>query len=177
LLNATSELLPPPPPINAADLLDANLPDAWKGTATNALAILTALSAKAGVNLPWKHVEAAINNALNARFIESHSETVWPTDFPGASKSVFRIAKNVVNEPTSPAIKSKSIERRAKLDDSSLQDFVDDVLPAIMKLKAKSGLPVEFEIIVRIGSETEVLAPELATELQAILAESKQSFS
>ncbi|MCF7789456.1 MAG: DUF499 domain-containing protein [Prosthecobacter sp.] len=176
LLSAASELLPPPPPINAADLLDANLPDAWKDKDTNGLALVTALSAKAGVNLPWKHVEAAINSALNARFIESQSTTIWPTDFAGAVKAVFRIAKNTITEPASHGTKPKCIERRAKLDEVGLQDFVDDVLPAIMKLKAKSGMPVEFEVIVRVGNESEQPAHEAMDELYGLLSGKNGNF-
>lgn len=179
VLNPASELLPPPEPISPADLLDANLPDAWNKKETNGLALLTSLSAKKGLNLPWKHVEAAINSALNARFIEGDSRTVWPTDLSGAAKAFFRIASasNSLNEPSPKPAKTNGFLRRTKLDDSALQDFVDDVLPAVMKLKAKAGLPVEFELVVRIGNESNAPDADALQELESILSGTGQSFA
>ena len=56
VLNPAARLCAPPPSISAADMLSENLPEAWPGEETTALAIATAFSQKAGKVLPWKTV-------------------------------------------------------------------------------------------------------------------------
>ena len=57
VLSAAAILRPPPERIDVDELMAKSIPDAWKDSKANALAIATALSTKRGVNLPWSYGE------------------------------------------------------------------------------------------------------------------------
>ena len=79
--------------INVAEILPANLPAAWPGDETNALAIATALSQKAGKTLPWKTVKDVIGASLNARFTQlADGSAPWPCDLPAAQTVKLKVA-------------------------------------------------------------------------------------
>ena len=79
--------------INVAEILPANLPTAWTGEETNALAIATALSQKAGKTLPWKTVKDVIGASLNARFTQlADGSAPWPCDLPAAQTVKLKVA-------------------------------------------------------------------------------------
>ena len=52
VLTSAATLSTPPAPIGAAEILPENLPSAWQGEESNALAVATGLSQKAGKTLP-----------------------------------------------------------------------------------------------------------------------------
>ena len=84
VLTAESTLCVPPAMLAVAEILPANLPAAWPGDGTNALAIATALSQKAGKTLPWKTIKDVIGASLNARFAQLvDGSAPWPCDLPG----------------------------------------------------------------------------------------------
>ncbi len=85
VLNEDAVLQTPPSVVSSVDILPAALPAAWSGSSTTALAISTALSAKQGVNLPWKRIREAIDGAIRARYLETTLDSApWPIDFPAA---------------------------------------------------------------------------------------------
>ena len=85
VLTPASTLCVPPAMIGVPEILPANLSEAWSGDETNALAIATALSQRAGKTLPWKTVKYVIDNSLQARFTQLADESApWPCDLPAA---------------------------------------------------------------------------------------------
>ena len=91
LLSDEARLQPPPTPIAATDVLPANLPDAWTGGTSTALAIADALSVKAGKPLPWATVRAAIDGACQGRYLERTEDSgPWPCDYAGAAKVMLK---------------------------------------------------------------------------------------
>ena len=85
VLTPAAKLCVPPAMISATEILPENLPAAWQNDTTNALAIATALSQKAGKTLPWKTVKDVIGASLNARFTQlADGSATWPCDSPTA---------------------------------------------------------------------------------------------
>ena len=84
VLTPASTLSVPPPMLNVLNILPANLPTAWSGDETNALAIATALSQKDGKTLPWKTVKDVIGASLQARYTKlADGSAPWPCDLSG----------------------------------------------------------------------------------------------
>ena len=93
VLTTTSTLCVPPAVINVAEILPANLPTAWPSDETNALAIATALSQKAGKTQPWKTVKDVIGASLQARFTQlADGSAAWPCDLPAAQTVKIKVA-------------------------------------------------------------------------------------
>src|SRR5437867_2125005 len=79
VLTDDARLQGPPPSIPAMDVLPDNLPEAWGGDTTTALAIAGALAKKMGKMLPWITVQRAIDGAYRARFLERTPDSgSWP---------------------------------------------------------------------------------------------------
>ncbi|MDI7277546.1 MAG: DUF499 domain-containing protein, partial [Anaerolineae bacterium] len=77
------QLLPPPEPISAIDVLPYSLPDAWQGEESSALAIHEALSRSKGRRLPWPLVSRAIDGALRSSNLELvPGSASWPCGYP-----------------------------------------------------------------------------------------------
>ena len=95
LLSSSATLNPPPAPVEATDLIEAALPEAWRDGKANALAIVTALSAQRGKPLPWATVKSAIDAGVNTRWIEFAPEgsASWPCDFANARQVIIQAAK------------------------------------------------------------------------------------
>ena len=84
VLTTASTLCIAPAMIAVPEILPANLPEAWSGEQTNALAIATALSQKAGKTLPWKTIKDVIGASLHARFTQLvYGSAPWPCELPG----------------------------------------------------------------------------------------------
>ena len=91
VLTDTSSLLPPPEPIVAAAILEANLPAAWKHGKASVAGILAQLSAQRGRPAPWFLVRQAVDGALRARLVELDVDSAaWPCDPSGASKVILK---------------------------------------------------------------------------------------
>ena len=69
VLSASAALRRPPDPIPVQELTAAEIPGAWEGRKTNALALATALSNKKRITLPWHTVKSAIKDAIQANWI------------------------------------------------------------------------------------------------------------
>ena len=70
ILSPSAVLRPPPEPIGVSELMAQEIPDAWQGGKTNALAILTSLTNKRGTNVPWSTVRTAIGEGIRAQWLE-----------------------------------------------------------------------------------------------------------
>ena len=94
VLGPSATLLPPPGAILPQNLVASELPDAWRDGQTNALAILTALSAQYGKTLPWSTVRSAINSGIRAGWIELGPDSrPWPCDVGDAQHVAIQTPK------------------------------------------------------------------------------------
>ena len=148
VLSDTASLLPPPAPIPVSDMLPEALPDAWKDEQTNALAVATRLSQRAGRTLPWTTVRDAIEGAVRARMLERTTDSgEWPCDLDAARNARFRVPTGepgIVVPPVRPGV------RRAEADLSvgqlqDLADIVGDVKAAAV------GHKITFQVTVELG--------------------------
>ena len=158
VLTDTSVLLPPPEPIVAAAILQANVPAAWKDGKANVAGILAQLSAQRGKPVPWYQVAQAVDGALRARLVELETESAaWPCDPSAAAKVVLKAVAGtgggggggggyVMNE--------KGVTYRAYLQPNELQDLADG-LTAIMELQAKYGIKIRFNLAVEVTADGE----------------------
>lgn len=103
ILTDDAKLQAPPAPIQVTAVLPANLPEAWPGKETTALAIAGALSHKAGKTLPWVTVREAIDAAIKARLLEKAIDSgPWPCAFGGAQQVKLRVPAEEVVPPREP---------------------------------------------------------------------------
>jgi hypothetical protein len=173
VLTDTSLLLPPPEPIVAAAILQANVPGAWKDSVANVAGVLAQLSAQRGRPVPWYQVAQAVDGALRARLVELDADSAgWPCDPSAAAKVVL---KAVAGAGTGGggggggALNDKGVTYQAYLQPHELQDLADG-LTAIMELQAKYGIKIRFKLWVEVTAEKE-LKPEATAELRKGLDE------
>jgi hypothetical protein len=159
----------PPEPIGATQLLPANLPDAWKGEASTALAMAVALSQKYGQTLPWGTVRQAIDGALRARLLERpDSLRPWPCSYPEAGNLTLRVPKGEVPgvQERKPGVKSASAELRG----NELQDLAEAVAEIT---KAAAGHDLKYLVRIDLGGEKP--APDqVVTEVNKALAKASR---
>jgi len=167
VLSAAAILRPPPERIAVDELMAKSLPDAWKDSKTNALALATALSTKRGVNLPWSTVQAAIEDGIRARWIElSNDSAAWPCDLAGAQQVILQVPSTVREELPVPKPQGRLMAEDV-LEANGIQDLADQI-PSIAK--AAVGNALKFNVRIEFGGET---APDPAAveEINALLAE------
>lgn len=155
----------PPEAILATQLLPANLPDAWKGEESTALAMAVALSQKRGRTLPWGTVRQAIDGALRARFLElPESMPSWPCAYPEAGNLKLRVPKagSLVAQERKAGVKNASAEVRT----NELQDLVESIADLT---KAAAGHELKYYIRLELGGE-KAAPPEVVEEVNRILA-------
>jgi hypothetical protein len=167
VLSATAILRPPPGRIDVDELMAKSIPDAWKDSKTNALAIATALSTKRGVNLPWSTVQTAIEDGIRARWIELSSESAaWPCDLASAQQVIFQLPSTAREEPSEPKPRGLLMAEDA-LEANGIQDLADQI-PDISK--AAVGNTLKFNIRIEFGGET-TPDPEAVEKINELLAE------
>ena len=178
VLTPGAKLCVPPAMISAAEILPENLPDAWQDDETNALAVATALSQKAGKTLPWKTVKDVIGASLQARFTELvDGAGTWPCEVHAAKSVKLKLAagggEEVGGKPGGAP--SKVLVASAELEPSEIQDLAD-AMPRLLEVKAKANLPMRFKVRIELGDGQEMPSPEVAGELGDILGEVKGEF-
>lgn len=149
VLTAEAALQVPPEPIGATQLLPANLPDAWKGEESTALAMAVALSQKHGQTLPWGTVRLAIDGALRARLLERlEGLPIWPCSFPDAGNLRLRVptAETPIAREQKAGVKSASAELRG----NELQDLAEIVGEIA---KAAAGHDLKYVVRIELGGE------------------------
>ena len=172
VLNPSATLRPPPERILVNELMAESIPGAWKDGRANALAIATALSHKAGMNLPWFIVRAAIEDGMRARWIEVSDEGApWPCDVTGAQHVVFQVPERTdVREDPDGGYRQKpagQLTAAAELEASGIQDLSDQI-PDIMK--AAVGAGIRFNLRIELGGDTPP-DPETVEKLNKLLSE------
>jgi hypothetical protein len=154
VLTPEAVLQVPPEPIGAAQLLPINLPSAWQGEMSTALAIAGALSQEHGHTLPWGTVRQAIDGALRARLLERPDGfPLWPCSYPEAGNLKLRVPKAELPgaQQPKPGVKSASAELRS----SELQDLAEAVAEIT---KAAAGHDLKYFVRIELGGEKS--APE-----------------
>ena len=173
ILSPSAVLRPPPEPIVVSELMAQEISDAWKDGKTNALAILTSLSHKRGVNLPWSTVRTAINEGIRSRWLELRTESAaWPSELAGAQNVVLRkpeAEQDLVGERDRYSPRGLFVAEAA-MEGNGIQDLADQI-PDI--LEAAVGYPLEFRVRIEFGGET---APDQAKvdKINALLSEASE---
>jgi hypothetical protein len=151
-----------------------NLPGAWKDDVASALSIATALSVAAGVTLPWRTVRDAISGALQARFLQlAEGSHEWPCDLPSAQQ-VRLTAKATPGEQGTGGSQGvadapgKFLIARGQLEPAQVQEL-GDVVPKLLKARARTGVPLRFHVEVRLGDGKESPPDEVVRAVDAIL--------
>ena len=130
ILTDAALLHAPPQPVSALEVVEQNLPDAWRNGTTTALAVSTALSKKVGKTLPWATVRAVLDGALRARLLERTPDSgPWPCDYVGAEALTLQVPHEPEREyphiPTPPQPGMLVAEAELRLNE--LQDLADSI--------------------------------------------------
>jgi hypothetical protein len=180
VLTDASLLLPPPEPIVAAAILEANVPPAWKAGKATVAGVLAQMSAQRGKPVPWYQIQQAVDGAIRARLVELDAQSVsWPCDPSAAAKVVLKAAVGGgkgygINGGGVTKVKEGSVAYSANLRPNELQDLVDN-LPSIMELQAKHGIKIQFDVTVGATAEGSV-KPEAAEALRKSLDDISDAF-
>lgn len=151
VLTGEAILQAPPEAILASQLLPQNLPEAWKGEESTALAMAAALSQKRGKNLPWWTVRQAIDGAFRARLLEKAVEMAqWPCDYAGAGAVRIRVPKAEI-----PGVKSGELQYGTKSASGELRgNEIQNLSDVVAELtKAAAGHDLRFFLRVELGGE------------------------
>lgn len=184
VLTPAAKLSVPPAIISAAEILPENLPTAWQDDETTALAVATGLSQKVGKVLPWKSVRDVITDSLQARFTELVDGSVkWPCEYHAAQTIRLKVATSGsagaggtgFDTGTGAGAAKKKLVGVAAFEPSEIQDL-GDVVPRLLELKAKSKVPIQFQVRIELGDGTDLPPPVLAEQLNRILATVKDGF-
>ena len=181
VLTGKAELRETPEPISAVEIMPENLPDAWADNQATALSIMTALSQKRELPLPWKTAEDVIANAIRARFIRlDELSGEWPCDFPRAGSVKLRVMSKIdgglgPDGPRGPRRETKVRVAETELEISEIQDLAD-LAPELSKVKAKTAVPLKFRLQVEFGDGKEPPPDDAVEEINKILAEMKEDF-
>jgi hypothetical protein len=183
VLTPEAKLSVPPTSIAAAEILPENLPAAWKGDEATALAVATGLSQKSGKVLPWKTIRDVITGALQARFIELVDGSVkWPCEYHAAQTIRMKVATSGGGtgggggfDPGSSGGPKRKLIGVSPFEPSEMQDL-GDVIPKLLELKAKSKVPITFQVRIEVGDGAAMPPATLAEQVNKILATVKDEF-
>ena len=181
LVQPASRLRPPPAPLPPAEVLPANLPEAWAGSTTTAAAVAAALSAQRGVALPWVTVRDALDAAVRGRFLSVvPGSGGWPCESGEAAAVSFQEpdpaaagpAAGGAGSPMAPSPVAERAAARLQLDDAGLQDLAD-ALPALTAAAEEKDAELAFRVDVLVeGLEADPAARSaLLTRLRDLLEE------
>jgi hypothetical protein len=151
VLNGDAKLQAPPEAIPATQLLPQNLPEAWKGEESTALAMAAALSQKRGKTLPWWTVKQAIDGAFRARLLEKAVDGgIWPCEFAAAGTVRIRVPKAEFPEAKGDSHEYGTKSASSELRGNEIQDLADAVAEVA---KAAAGHDLRFFVRVELGGE------------------------
>lgn len=181
VLNPAAKLSAPPAVIPAAEILPENLPAAWQNEAANGLAVATAMSQKVGKVLPWKTVRDGIHGAIQARFVElADGSGTWPCEFSAAKAVRLKVATGGKDgggggfDSGGGGAKGKLVAV-APFEPSEIQDLAD-AIPKLLELKAKSKVPIQFQVRIEVGDGTVLPPAKLVEEINSVLGAVKDGF-
>jgi hypothetical protein len=175
VLSPTARLSVPPAIIPAAEILPENLPAAWKDDETTTLAVATALSHRAGKVLPWKTVRDVITGSFQARFTELvDGSAKWPCEFHAAQSIRIKVASSggglPGRETGSGGAPPKLLVASAYLEPAQIQDL-GDRMEELLKIKAKSKVPIQFHVRIEVGDGHTVPSTDIAAKVTQVLVD------
>ena len=170
VLGPSATLSAAPDPIGLAELMSTSIPDAWKDGKTNALALITALSAKRGKTLPWSTVKSAIDSGIWARWIELTPDSgTWPCDFAGARHVVIQVPetrKPIVVKDEGAQKQLGTVTAEATLEANGIQDLADQIPGLTM---ASVGSNLKFNVRIELGGD-DAPDPETIEKINSLLS-------
>ncbi len=170
ILAPSAVLRPPPEPIVVGELMAEEIPDAWQDGKSNALAIMTAISARRGVNLPWSAVRSAIGEGIRAQWLElAEGSAPLDTDLSGAQTVLLQTpaAKPVGVRDFPVDYQEGALAAEATLEGHGIQDLAE-LIPKM--LEAAAGDPIVFKVRIQFGGEKEP-DREKVERINALLSE------
>jgi hypothetical protein len=178
VLTDASLLLPPPEPIVAAAILEANVPAAWKDGKASVAGILAQLSAQRGRPAPWHQVQQAVDGAIRARMVELDTNSAaWPCDPSAATKIVlkaFTTGSYSQMGGSDGAVEEGVTSFTAYLKPNELQDLADNV-SALLELQAKHGIELRFKLNIEADGGVQ-MSEAVTAELRKIVEGISDSF-
>ena len=124
-LDENAILRPPPRILGGSDVSPSQLPNAWDNNETNAYLIHAALSADAGIALPWVRVKQALDEGFRLGLFALTADSAdWPCDLGSASLIKLCVVEGV-REP--PAPHGNANTATAELEVHELQDLSDQI--------------------------------------------------
>ena len=172
ILTEQAILKEPPHAFAATEILPETLAEAWKDNHTTALSIATVLSNKYKATLPWKVVEAVIDAAIRARFIQLAVDSAsWPCDYSGAKqvKLVFEGVGKGTGAAGGEQEKAEGNIATVELEPNQVQDL-GDIIPALLEFKTKHDADVKFTVSLRLNISKEKISPDVIKQLNNLLA-------
>ena len=154
-------------------------PEPGRTSETNALAIATALSQKAGKTLPWKTVKYVIEDSLQARFTQlAEGSAPWPCDSagrtdgedqscPGRNRRWDRRWRHGQGERVGVELSRKSAWPQRDFEPSQIQDL-GDLIPALLEIKAKSKVAMKFHVRLELGDGKTKPSDAVVSEVNAV---------
>ncbi|MFN8779367.1 MAG: hypothetical protein ACK5ZI_08330, partial [bacterium] len=167
----TGVLQSPPAPVAPLELLPERLPGAWTDGTATALSILTALSQRAGKNLPWPVVRDAIESAFRARVFERDTSSAsWPCDFGGAGQLRIRLIASggpePKPEPQRPPVSPNTRFGESELKPDQIQDLAD-AMPELRRVTA--GYDLKFQLRVEVAGKKGAPDPKVVDAVNKLL--------
>ena len=174
VLTPAAVLRPPPDQIAVGELMAEEIADAWQDGKSNALAIMTAISAKRGVNLPWSAVRSAIGEGIRAQWLElAEGSAPLDTDLAGAQGVLLQTpaAKPVGVRDGTDDYQEGVLAAEATLEGYGIQDLAE-IMPEI--LEAAAGDSIKFKVRIEFGGK---VAPdrEKVERINALLSEALEA--
>ncbi len=166
VLTEQALLGPQPAAISPIDLLPESLPDAWQDAATTEIAVASALSAKAGVNLPWATVCAAIDGAIRTRMVERTEDSgPWPCDWSAAQTIHLRVPTE--KPPVGPPVEvpTGAYAAQAELTTGEIQNLADEVASIVA-----AAVEHELKFVLRVEVDDPNLPDDVVNRINEALA-------
>jgi hypothetical protein len=123
-----------------------------------------------------------ITGSLQARFTELVDGSVkWPCEYHAAQTLRLKVATSGgagtggAGFDHGAAGPKKKLVAVASFEPSEIQDL-GDVVPKLLDLRAKSKVPIQFQVRVEFGDGNNLPLPALAEQLNRILASVKEGF-
>jgi hypothetical protein len=154
LVNADAQLLPPPPPVSATDLLPDRIPSAWTGGETDAHRIHLALSHHHGRPMPWSRVSGALNDAFRVGLlVRTLDSGAWPSDAGGAAAVKISLRATSVDAPSMTAFHPRAVLASADLETHEVQELADRIDSL---REATAGHTLRIRVVVEVGEDDDI---------------------
>lgn len=145
------------------------------------MSIATALSQKFGQTLPWKTVRDVISASLNARFTElDPTSGDWPCEYPAAQGVKLKLASGGGRGGGGGfggggGGATNTVVAQSELEPSDIQDL-GDIIPQLLEIKNKSGLPLVFRVQIEFGDGKSEPNADSVAAINKLLEDLKDGF-